>query len=106
MPRAFDTTARPLAVKHAQQRKKASNLVKIFAHDTDRLENAFRLRLFFRPPPHLQGTTILPGERTRALERFTPLDNSKVVFVKLADGRGWIPVKSDSRGPSTVLQGW
>eukprot|EP00903_Cladosiphon_okamuranus_P015046 g13919.t2 len=52
------------------------------------------------------GITILPGERTRAVERFTPLDNAKVVFVKLADGRGWIPVKSGSRGPPTVLQGW
>lgn len=40
------------------------------------------------------------------MERFTPLDNTKVVFVKLADGRGWIPVKSNARGPPTVLHGW
>ncbi|CAM9581772.1 unnamed protein product [Pylaiella littoralis] len=52
------------------------------------------------------GVMLRPGESARASERFTPLDNTRVVFVKLADGRGWIPVKSDSRGPSTVLRGW
>ena len=42
----------------------------------------------------------------RAAERFTPVDNTRVVFVKLEDERGWIPVKTDVRGPATVLQGW
>ena len=54
----------------------------------------------------LQGVTIRPGERVRAAERFTPVDNTRVVFVKLEDERGWIPVKTDVRGPATVLQGW
>lgn len=53
-----------------------------------------------------QGATICPGERTRAAERFTPVDKTKVVFVKLADERGWIPVRTDVRGPPTVLHGW
>eukprot|EP00904_Undaria_pinnatifida_P011109 jgi/Undpi1/7128/HiC_scaffold_22.g09602.m1 len=52
------------------------------------------------------GVTIRPGERVRAAERFTPVDNTRVVFVKLEDERGWIPVKTDVRGPATVLQGW
>ncbi|CAM9137864.1 unnamed protein product [Ectocarpus sp. 12 AP-2014] len=52
------------------------------------------------------GVMVRPGERVRASERFTPLDNSKVVFVKLQDGRGWMPLKSEYGGPSTILQGW
>lgn len=41
-----------------------------------------------------------------AAERFTPVDDTNVVFIKLADGRGWVPVKTKGRGPPNVLQGW
>ncbi|CAM9404383.1 unnamed protein product, partial [Ectocarpus fasciculatus] len=52
------------------------------------------------------GVMVRPGERVRASERFTPLDNSRVVFVKLQDGRGWMPLKAEHGAPSTILQGW
>lgn len=47
-------------------------------------------------PPILQysqGEALIPGERAEATERFTPSDGSGVVFIKLADGRGWVPVR-------------
>ena len=39
------------------------------------------------------GEALMPGERAQAVERFAPNDGSGVVFIKLADGRGWVPVK-------------
>ncbi|CAM9166452.1 unnamed protein product [Ascophyllum nodosum] len=39
------------------------------------------------------GEALIPGERAEATERFTPSDGSGVVFIKLADGRGWVPVR-------------
>ena len=45
-----------------------------------------------------QGEALSPGERAEATERFTPADGSGVVFIKLADGRGWVPVRK--RGSS------
>lgn len=40
-----------------------------------------------------QGEALIPGERAEATERFTPADGSGVVFIKLRDGRGWVPVR-------------
>lgn len=40
-----------------------------------------------------QGEALIPGERAESIERFTPADGSGVVFIKLADGRGWVPVR-------------
>lgn len=42
---------------------------------------------------HPQGEALIPGERAEATERFTPADGSGVVFIKLADSRGWVPVR-------------
>eukprot|EP00752_Nemacystus_decipiens_P009414 g8417.t1 len=39
------------------------------------------------------GEALIPGERAEAMERFTPADGSGVVFIKLSDGRGWVPVR-------------
>ncbi|CAM9142326.1 unnamed protein product [Ectocarpus sp. 6 AP-2014] len=39
------------------------------------------------------GEALIPGERAEAMERFTPGDGSGVVFIKLKDGRGWVPVR-------------
>ncbi|CAN0100971.1 unnamed protein product [Scytosiphon promiscuus] len=39
------------------------------------------------------GEALIPGERAEATERFTPADGSGVVFIKLRDGRGWVPVR-------------
>ncbi|CAM9178970.1 unnamed protein product, partial [Hapterophycus canaliculatus] len=39
------------------------------------------------------GEALIPGERAEATERFTPADGSGVVFIKLLDGRGWVPVR-------------
>ncbi|CAM9355556.1 unnamed protein product [Discosporangium mesarthrocarpum] len=39
------------------------------------------------------GEALIPGERAEAIERFTPNDGLGVVFIKLADGRGWVPVR-------------
>lgn len=67
----------------------------------------------FRPPPfpssyrivscrtHLrvQGEILAPGDRVKAVERFTPAGvDSGVVFIKMADGRGWCPIKSSDAG--------
>lgn len=40
-----------------------------------------------------QGEALIPGERAESIERFTPADGLGVVFIKLADGRGWVPVR-------------
>lgn len=52
-----------------------------------------------------QGMNVKPGDRVKATERFSPLEDEGLVFVKLEDSRGWIPVKI-GRGPHTVLRGW
>lgn len=49
---------------------------------------------------------VKPGDRVKATDRFTPLEDDGVVFVKLEDSRGWIPIKLSVRGPQTVLRGW
>eukprot|EP00903_Cladosiphon_okamuranus_P006607 g6454.t1 len=41
------------------------------------------------------GEALIPGERAEAMERFTPADESGVVFIKLSDGRGWVPVRKN-----------
>lgn len=43
---------------------------------------------------HAQGKTLFPGERVEAIERFIPIGEKGVVFIKLADGRGWVPVRT------------
>ena len=44
------------------------------------------------------GDCLEPGQKAEACERYTPDDGSGVVFIKLADGRGWVPVKKKSDG--------
>lgn len=39
-----------------------------------------------------QGEAMVPGDHAVAAERFTPADDSGVMFIKLADGRGWVPI--------------
>lgn len=39
-----------------------------------------------------QGETLRPGQYAEAAERFTPAEGP-VVFIRLADGRGWVQVK-------------
>lgn len=44
-----------------------------------------------------QGEILSPGARVQVVERFTPLGkDAGIVFIKLADGRGWVPIKSES----------
>lgn len=40
----------------------------------------------------------MPGQYAEAAERFTPAGESGVVFIKLADGRGWVPVLRGDEG--------
>lgn len=62
------------------------------------------VRVHVCPLPHLecqhwrlhrvQGEILSPGARVEAVERFTPAnDDSGVVFIKLPDGRGWVPIR-------------
>lgn len=45
-----------------------------------------------------QGETLVPGQYAEAMVRFTPAAAGPLAFIKLADGRGWVPVlkKDDS----------
>lgn len=43
----------------------------------------------------MQGEILAPGARVQAVERFTPAAaDAGIVFIKLAEGRGWVPIKS------------
>eukprot|EP00752_Nemacystus_decipiens_P009380 g8383.t1 len=45
------------------------------------------------------GDILAPGDRVQAVERFTPAEtDSGIVFIKMADGRGWCPIKSGDAG--------
>mmetsp|Transcript_9767 Transcript_9767/g.14692 ORF Transcript_9767/g.14692 Transcript_9767/m.14692 type:complete len:1438 (-) Transcript_9767:159-4472(-) len=39
------------------------------------------------------GEYLEPGEKVRASERFIPDGKAEIIFIKLADGRGWMPVR-------------
>jgi hypothetical protein len=40
------------------------------------------------------GASIVPGTKVQAGMRFVPRDDaSNMFFIKLADGRGWVPVR-------------
>jgi len=54
----------------------------------------------FRGPSQISmrtGDAIKPGNKVQACLHFVPYDSSGVMFVKLADGRGWIPVKKNAK---------
>ncbi|CAM9169756.1 unnamed protein product [Laminaria digitata] len=42
------------------------------------------------------GEALMPGECCEGRERFTPCDGSGAAFIKLADGRGWVPLRQNS----------
>ena len=44
-----------------------------------------------------QGDALNPGEVVEGTGRFLPADGASLVFVKLANERGWVPM-SDSFG--------
>eukprot|EP00903_Cladosiphon_okamuranus_P011080 g10459.t1 len=45
------------------------------------------------------GEILHPGDRVQAVERFTPKGtDAGIVFIKMADGRGWCPIKSGDTG--------
>lgn len=46
-----------------------------------------------------QGEILAPGDRVQAVERFTPVGvDAGIVFIKMAEGRGWVPIKSGDVG--------
>eukprot|EP00904_Undaria_pinnatifida_P007215 jgi/Undpi1/3623/HiC_scaffold_16.g06993.m1 len=40
------------------------------------------------------GEILSPGDSVQIVERFTPKRNAEVVYLKIAGGRGWIPIRS------------
>lgn len=53
----------------------------------------------------MQGDAFGRGESVDAIKRFTPSDVSGVEFIKLADGRGWVPVTL-TNGVGSSPFGW
>lgn len=46
---------------------------------------------------NLQGEIVRSGRSVQAVARFTPEANgARIAFVKLAGGRGWVPVGNPS----------
>lgn len=58
------------------------------------------LLVFFSSLLPKQGEILAPGDRVQAVERFTPVGvDAGIVFIKMAEGRGWVPIKRTDVGP-------